>query len=357
MTTYPAHGRQLHAAQLRALLTLSRELFQTDEASSSLRLVGRTVIEMSGCDSALLLLRGEQLEGAGFDKRGVLHPAGTEHPLHEGAVTLMAGLHFSASGNLRGNGQRAHVGSRTLTLAVPAHAAVAGLAVAWDHDLAPAELDRHSRTLSMILELAAAALGKIASRSALEHLVSNQSEQIATTSETYAAQLAQRDEATSEMHLLSLTDVLTGLYNRRGFFLQAEHLLRVSRRQRTKSAVVFADIDGLKLVNDEFGHDNGDGVIRDAATVFRQSLRETDVVARLGGDEFVAYTLDDEQPGVILDRIQANLHAFNLMQEKQYTVSLSAGIVQCEHDDARTLSDYVLLADERMYTHKRSRLH
>ena len=357
MNTCPAPARQLDAAQLRVLLTLARELFQTDEARSSLRLVGRTVIEMIGCDSALLLLRGERLESAAFDKHGALQPAGTQHPLHEVAVTLMSGLTFPAPGNLHGNGQRENVGLRTLALAVPAHAAVAALAIAWDHDPSPAQLDGCKRTLSMILELAAAALGKIESRSSLERRVSNQSEQIATASETHAAELAQRDEATSEMHMLSLTDVLTGLYNRRGFFVQAEHMFRVSRRKRTKSAVVFADIDGLKLVNDELGHDNGDSVIRDAAIVFRQSFRDTDVVARLGGDEFVAYTLDDEQPAVILDRIRANLHAFNLMQERQYTVSMSAGIVQCDRDSARTLSDYVLLADEQMYTHKRSRLH
>jgi diguanylate cyclase (GGDEF)-like protein len=101
----------------------------------------------------------------------------------------------------------------------------------------------------------------------------------------------------------------------------------------------------------------GDRLIRDAAQVFRASFRHADVVARLGGDEFVAYTLDDEQPGVILQRIQANLNAFNLMQERPYTVSISAGVVQCDSGDGQTLSHYVLLADEQMYAQKRSRLH
>ncbi|MGJ9419966.1 diguanylate cyclase domain-containing protein [Massilia sp. CMS3.1] len=347
----------LDAAQLRVLLTLARELFQSDEVNSSLLLVGRTVVDMIRSDSALLLLRGERLEIAAFDARGGLQPTGTEHPLYAAGMALMSDVDRPAAGNTQGHGLCEDVGMRTLTLAVPAHAAIAALAVAWDHDLPPAQLDGHKRTLSMILELAAAALGKIEACSSLERLVSNQSALIATTSVTHAAELAQRDEATSEMRMLSLIDVLTGLYNRRGFFVQAERLLKVSRRKRAKSAVIFADIDGLKRVNDDLGHDSGDGLIRDAGMVFRQSFRQTDVVARLGGDEFVAYTLDDEQPDVILERIRANLHAFNLMQEHSYDLSMSAGVVQCDPRGEQTLSDYVLLADEQMYVQKRSRLH
>jgi diguanylate cyclase (GGDEF)-like protein len=157
--------------------------------------------------------------------------------------------------------------------------------------------------------------------------------------------------------MLSLTDVLTGLYNRRGFFVQAEHLFKVARRKRARSAVIFADIDGLKQINDELGHDSGDSAIRDAGAVFRQSFRQADVVSRIGGDEFVAYTLDDEQPDVILARIRANLRAFNLMQERTYAVSMSAGIVQCDPIGEQPLADYLLLADEQMYAQKRSRLH
>ena len=211
--------------------------------------------------------------------------------------------------------------------------------------------------MSLLLELATAALGKIDARCALEQLVGDQRDHIASASSAHAAELARRDETEIEIHLLSLTDVLTGLYNRRGFFVEAERIFKVSRRQRTRSAVIFADIDGLKRINDALGHDAGDALIRDAAFVLRQSLRQADVVARLGGDEFVAYTLDDEQPGAILERIAANLHAFNLMQERPYTLSISTGLVQCDPRGRQTLVNYVLQADEQMYSNKRSRLH
>ena len=191
----------------------------------------------------------------------------------------------------------------------------------------------------------------------LERRVSDPREDTPNNSAPHAAEGARRDEAVAEMRMLSLTDVLTGLYNRRGFFLQAEQIYKLAVRKRTKSAVIFADIDGLKRVNDALGHEAGDRLIQDAAQVFRASFRHADVVARLGGDEFVAYTLDDEQPGVILQRIQANLSAFNLMQERPYLVSISAGVVQCDASNGQTLAQYVLLADEKMYAQKRGRMH
>lgn len=353
----PGQAGQLEAAQLRVLLTLSRELLQTDEAGISLRLVGQTLVEIIHPESTLLLLRGYGLDIVEFDSKGLARPAGKDHPLYATGMALLSELDCAAGGDLRANRQCKQVGLRTLALAVPACAAVAILVATWDQDVDSEERDRYARTMLAILELAAAALGKIEARSTLERLVGIQREQIASTSATHAAELARRDEAVTAMNMLSLTDVLTGLYNRRGFFVQAEHLYKVARRKRTRSAVIFADIDGLKRLNDELGHDSGDSVIRDAARVFSQSFRLVDVVSRLGGDEFVAYTLDDEQPERILDRIQANLDAFNLMGERPYVVSMSAGIVQCDPASEQTLSDYVLLADERMYAQKRSRLH
>lgn len=346
-------ARQLGLAQLRVLLTLSRDLLQTDDANASLELAGRALVEMIRPDSALLLVGGGQLDIVGFDSDGAAKPAGADHPLYQAGLPLLSGPGFAAEEKVHGEPGS----SRTLAVAVPAHAGIAVLAVRWDHDLQTAELARGKRALSYLLQLIAAALGKIEAHSSLERRVFEQRDELASTSVMHAAELTRRDEDATEMRMLSLTDVLTGLYNRRGFFLQAEQAHKLAQRKRTNSAVIFADIDGLKRVNDELGHDAGDGLIRDAAFVFRQSFRQADVVARLGGDEFVAYTLDDEQPGVILQRIQANLRAFNLMHERPYTVSASAGVVQCEPGAEHSLSHYVHLADGQMYAQKRSRMH
>ena len=349
--------RQLGPTQLRILLTLARDLLQTDEAQGSLALIGRALAETVRFDSALLLLCSDRTELVEFDSHGIERSAGTDHPLYRAAMRMTADAVEAAEDRSNGEQQLECKGPRRLVLAVPAHAAAVVLAVSWNQDLDTTTRNAYERTLSYILQLAGAALGKIESQTALERLLCEQRQEIADTSVTHAEELQQRDAAVSEMRMLSLTDVLTGLYNRRGFFLQAEQIYRLARRQRTKSAVIFADIDGLKRVNDQLGHEAGDAMIKDAALVFRQSFRHADVVARLGGDEFVAYTLDDEQPGVILARIEANLSAFNLMQERPYCVSISAGVVLVDSSADQTLSHYVLLADEQMYAQKRSRLH
>lgn len=348
---------QLSALELRKLLTLSRELFQTDETGNALRLVGKTLADMIKPASALLLLRGTRLDLAGFDCHGEQHPAGADHPMYAAGVAQLSAVACQHTDSVPGLWQCRQVGPRMLALAVPLHTAVAALVAAWDHDLDAAAQDGYGASMSLLLELATAALGKIDARSALEQQVDDQRDYIASASSAHEAELARRDETETRIHLMSLTDVLTGLYNRRGFFVEAERIFKMARRQRARSAVIFADIDGLKRVNDELGHDAGDGLIRDAAFVLRGSFRQNDVVSRLGGDEFVAYIQDDEHPDAILGRIAANLRAFNLMQERPYTVSISAGLVECDPLGRQSLSDYVLRADEQMYFNKRSRLH
>lgn len=350
-------ARQLASSQLRILLTLARELLQTDETQGSLSLLGSALAELVRLESALLLLRSDRVEVFEFDRHGVALSAGTGHPLYHAAAHLIGEETFAADEQSKGEQHLEYGDPRTLVLAVPAQTAVAVLAIKWDRDLDAATQEAYKRTVLFILELAAAALGRIEAHRILKGLLHEQSLEIANTSVTHAEELKQRDNAVSEMRMLSLTDVLTGLYNRRGFFLLAERIHKLAQRKRTKSAVIFADIDGLKCVNDALGHDVGDAMIRDAALVFRQSFRHADVVARLGGDEFVAYTLDDEQPDVILARIEANLRAFNLMQERSYSVSISAGVVLVDSSADQTLSHYVLQADAQMYAQKRSRLH
>ena len=91
---------------------------------------------------------------------------------------------------------------------------------------------------------------------------------------------------------LSIRDELTGLYNRRGFFMTAEPLVRIAERDGRSFLVFYADLDGLKNINDTLGHPAGDEAIRDATWVLNQTFRSADIVARLGGDEFVVLVAD-----------------------------------------------------------------
>jgi diguanylate cyclase (GGDEF)-like protein len=346
------HEQELRPDQLRALLTVARELLQADEPAHVHALAGRTMAELAQPRDGLLLVRDEGESAVAFDADGRAQPSGPHHPCYPAAAVRLgqrAGARDRQGGHVRGE----HV----LALGLPAHDAVVALAAAWDSEAAPGEWQVRRRILASILELMAAALGKIQARSSLQQLVSTQYERMVDTARAHADELARRDVAEDAMRLLALTDTLTGLNNRRGFFTHAEHVFRVAQRRHARSAVIFADIDDLKLINDGLGHETGDKLIRDAALVFRESFRDADVVARLGGDEFVAFTLDDAQPQAILARLRDNLRAFNLMQERPYQISISAGIVQCEPDDERNLFSYVQQADQHMYAHKRRRLH
>ena len=349
---------QLEPGKLYALLTMARELLQTDEAVSVLELIGQNIAELTHASSALLLVSADDESIIAFDRFGKPRTALHDHPWHEAAAAMLAEPRGAGSGRaaaIRPAARR--LGQRVLALGVPAPAAVAALVVGWDEAAGPAVWQARRRVLSPILELAIAALSRLQSHSSLERLVYTQYEQMADTAQAHAAELARRDAAEGEMRRLSLTDVLTGLHNRRGFFVHAEQMFKVAQRKHARSAVIFADVDGLKQVNDELGHEMGDNLIRDAAAVFQESFRDADVVARLGGDEFVAYTLDDGQPEIILLRLHANLHAFNLMQERPYRVAFSAGIVGCDPGSERDLLNYVVLADQQMYAQKRRRLH
>jgi diguanylate cyclase (GGDEF)-like protein len=345
--THPT-GSNAEVRQLQALLAMSRELMQVDTPQEALDLTGHAMAELAHVDNALLLVRGDVNEDIGFDRAGRPGSAVGNHAWRRMALERLG----------RGtSGDDVMPDARTMLVGVPIRHAMAVLAAGWTGPAAPAAWDRRRRLLETILELSVATLCRISARTGLEDLVSTQSAQMAGTARKHADELARRDEAEHDMRTLALTDILTGLNNRRGFFAQADQMFRLARRKHARCAVIYADIDGLKLVNDQLGHETGDQLIRDAAAVLRESLRDTDVLARFGGDEFVAFALNEGDPRVILARLRDNLQAFNLMQERTYALSISAGVVQCDPGSDAPLLDYVQRADREMYQHKRSCLH
>lgn len=161
----------------------------------------------------------------------------------------------------------------------------------------------------------------------------------------------------SEMEHLALSDELTGLRNRRGFLALAEQLLRMARRSRARCALVFVDLDGLKLVNDTRGHAAGDALIADAGRVLMHVFRESDVVGRVGGDEFAVLALLDEHDGAtaVNSRLLAEIERFNAQSVPSMRVSMSIGIEEI-HPTADTPLDVLLSrADRAMYEKKRRR--
>nr|MDZ8043941.1 sensor domain-containing diguanylate cyclase [Nostoc sp. DedQUE02] len=152
----------------------------------------------------------------------------------------------------------------------------------------------------------------------------------------------------------SLTDELTGLHNRRGFFAIAEQELKIAYRMKTLCWVIFIDLDGLKQINDTLGHDMGDSLIIDAGRLLKQSFRNSDIVARLGGDEFIVFSSSYfKDADSIQAYLQANIANFNQQQNRSYKLSMSMGIECCSPESNMSLEELIARSDELMYAQKR----
>lgn len=163
--------------------------------------------------------------------------------------------------------------------------------------------------------------------------------------------------AQEQTRLLSITDALTGLYNRRGFFLVAEQHRRLGARSKTRALLMFADVDGLKHANDEFGHDVGDALIALAAKALTQTFRASDLVARLGGDEFavLASLSQEDSVAALGKRLGQQLDALNAEAGLPVRLQLSFGLHEFEWTDSLSIEARVAQSDAAMYAQKRSR--
>ncbi|MBL8258507.1 MAG: GGDEF domain-containing protein [Candidatus Competibacteraceae bacterium] len=154
--------------------------------------------------------------------------------------------------------------------------------------------------------------------------------------------------AEEKVRHLSLHDALTGLYNRTYF---NEEIERLRSARDYPIGFLIADLDGLKPVNDAYGHQVGDLLIQRAARVLEHGVRTEDVVARIGGDEFVVilYQTDGAQAEGVMDRVHNAVEAYNRRNEKlPVSLSLGAGIAF----EAALLDEALRQADEAMYRDK-----
>jgi diguanylate cyclase (GGDEF)-like protein len=164
-------------------------------------------------------------------------------------------------------------------------------------------------------------------------------------------------EAKDTFYYASLKDELTGLYNRRGFLVSAKEQIELACSGRRELLVLFGDVDGLKTINDVYGHSEGDRALKKAAEVLVAVFRDTDVIARLGGDEFAVLALDCSPAGLV--RIKAHfeklLRAFN-NQDNPWNLSMSLGAVHVDSRHQLSIDDLLKKADEMMYERKRAKV-
>jgi diguanylate cyclase (GGDEF)-like protein len=172
-----------------------------------------------------------------------------------------------------------------------------------------------------------------------------------TAQKAVEARLAAQAE---QLTALSIRDELTGLLNRRGFLARAEEEAARAARTSSTFAIVFADLNGLKTINDTCGHEEGDAAIRAMGAVLTRSFRDTDVVARLGGDEFVVLVRDVEKEVVasLVERTRNEIANENAGGARLFRLSASIGSAESCRDTQTSVEDLLDAADRAMYEQK-----
>src|SRR5688572_29129 len=165
-----------------------------------------------------------------------------------------------------------------------------------------------------------------------------------------------RHRRIGELQALSQTDELTGLYNRRAFMTLGSHQIKIARRQQHSVTLAFADLDGLKAINDKCGHMWGDFALKDISTILKNTFRESDVIARIGGDEFAILWISQSPPTSegLHARLKAGLDSYSASETRPYQLSLSIGFSHYPGGSEASLEDMLFETDQRMYADKRA---
>ncbi len=171
--------------------------------------------------------------------------------------------------------------------------------------------------------------------------------------EDLKAEIERKEELLKELEHLAVTDALTGLYNRRGFEQFMDYEFKQSRREESDLSVTLGDIDHFKRINDTWGHDCGDYVIRTVADTIKRNVREQDCLARWGGEEFILMLKGrPEETSAVIERIRKEIEGTDFSyEENRFRVTVSFGIAKMNGRDS-SYEKSVIEADKMLYRAK-----
>jgi diguanylate cyclase (GGDEF)-like protein len=150
-------------------------------------------------------------------------------------------------------------------------------------------------------------------------------------------------------------DELTGLYSRRRGLELIKEEMQQEMEGEAAMLIAFIDVDNIKMVNDSFGHIEGDVLLKSIAGIIKDALARTDIVCRYGGDEFLAALpgASEKDAQGIKSRIEDAVLKYNSRSMKSYSISVSVGFSEFNRKKHRSLEEAIKEADERMYITKR----
>jgi len=198
--------------------------------------------------------------------------------------------------------------------------------------------DTDVRLLQALADATSVAMENVSVYAELEHRVRVRTEELT--------------RAHLEIQQLAVTDELTGLLNRRGFYEAAR--LALSRKMRV--LLVYVDADGLKEVNDKLGHAAGDAMLADIAETLRMSFRASDIIARMGGDEFCVMMVNPSiDEAALREILLQRIEEANAARPRAYHLAASFGCITVPEAVPEDLDRWLVEADRRMYMEKTSR--
>ena len=154
---------------------------------------------------------------------------------------------------------------------------------------------------------------------------------------------------------LNILDPLCGIYNRNGFNINAKYIFDECVEEKLAISVIFIDVDGLKFINDTYGHKEGDATIIAISRIIELSSGQIDVCGRIGGDEFVVVGRGDEFAAIFEKRFKAELEKQNKNLNKPYELDASVGYVTTIPEESDSLIELIQQADAEMYKVKRTK--
>lgn len=334
-------------AGAEALFEGVRDLAVADDLPTIRRVVRRTTERLTGADDTWFLVRGEA-DGHLDD----VEPSVGHQAMQHGRTIAIADL---ADDERIPAGSARRTRTRSLLMVpIRSHDPVGVIGASWErhHEPAMAQIT----VLQALADSTAMALDKVLLADVLEARVAERTAELLATNRRLDSEIQARARAEERHRVLAFTDDLTGLYNRRGFTHLTGQLRRAAGTPTGIEQLVFVDIDGLKSVNDTFGHREGDRLLRSAATVLRETFGQEDVLARIGGDEFAVYQpRPTVEPGRVAERIEATTKRWNRRGDLAARLAVSVGIATARPNDGVTLDGLLARSDAAMYAHKRDK--